>query len=280
MQKTVLNKSKKSPQRKADFDLQPCLLVLNGFDAGSMIHIDQQSMNMGSTKNNAIALRGQGIDELHARLDIVDKKNITISHYSKVYPTMINGQSIYQTSIKENDCIQIGELQLKFVYKSYDELSLNEFNFKKNMLDSYGVLKKDFFEQRFSKELDYAQKTGQSLSCVMLSVETESAQKDTKHHVELIKKSSRRYDILCRYQDNIFCILLKNTALDNALIFAHRLQNNFKQYGDAPIRINLGISSTQNDCIYDSASMLNNAFGFLQEACKRERVNIVSQRNI
>lgn len=277
----MLNKNKKSSQRKADFDQQPCLYVLNGFEAGKMIHIHQQSMNIGQTSNNDIVLRGQGIDDMHARLDIIGKKNITLSNCSKSCLTLLNGQSIHQTSIKENDCIQIGELKLQLIYKTFDELSLNEFSVKQNMLDANGLLlKKDFFKQQLANELEYVQKIGQTVSCVMLSLGESTLEKDIKQYVQLIKQCSRRYDLLSHYKDNVFCIMLKNTALDNALVFTSRLSNSFLEHYGSTVHINIGISTSQSEQLKGAELMMQSAFVYLQEARKRSQVNVISQRNI
>ncbi|HMR24474.1 MAG TPA: FHA domain-containing protein [Oligoflexia bacterium] len=277
----MLNKNKKSSQRSSDFDQQPCLYVLNGFDTGKMIHIYQQSMSIGSTKTNDIVLRGQGVDDMHARLDIVDRKNITLSNYSNNYPTLINGQIINQTSIKASDQIQIGELKLELVFKTHNELSMYEFSIKKNMLDASGLLlKKDFLKQQLTKEIEYAKKIEQTVSCAMLSINVDSFDKDIKQYIQLIQKSSRSYDLLSHYKDNIFCLVLKNTALDNALVFAKRLSNNFLDNYGSKVQINMGISTSQNHQLTDADLMMANAFGYLQEACRRSKESIVSQRNI
>ena len=124
-----------------------------------------------------------------------------------------------------------------------------------------GLYNRNYIHQRLEGELSRAKRYGISVSCLLLDIDFFKVINDMygyacgdlllKNIAEIIRKHGRKEDILTRYGDEEYLVILPNTDEMHAYIFAERLRRdiekmNFIPDGEEerhPITISGGISS-------------------------------------
>lgn len=124
-----------------------------------------------------------------------------------------------------------------------------------------GLYNRTYLHQRLEAELSRAKRYNIPLSCLLLDIDFFKVVNDIygydwgdvllKELVEIIKRHARKEDIITRYGDEEFIIILPNTNEESTYIFAERLRKDiekmdFKPAGEEerhPVTISGGISS-------------------------------------
>lgn len=124
-----------------------------------------------------------------------------------------------------------------------------------------GLYNRTYVHERLEAEISRAKRYGTSVSCMLLDIDFFKVVNDMygydwgdvllKDVTEVLKRHVRKEDILTRYGDEEFLIVLPNTDEDSSYIFAERLrkdiaQMEFKPDGEEerhPITISGGIAS-------------------------------------
>jgi len=102
-----------------------------------------------------------------------------------------------------------------------------------------GVLNRRTFFERFEREWNRTNRSGMSLSCIMLDLDLFKQINDTHGHLagdailkmvaELLETHSRANDDVCRYGGEEFCLLLPESDQDEAAAFAARMCSTLEQ---------------------------------------------------
>jgi diguanylate cyclase (GGDEF)-like protein len=97
-----------------------------------------------------------------------------------------------------------------------------------------GLLNRSTFVELQSVEWSGAERKDEPLSCAMLDIDYFKNINDVYGHIhgdrvltrigEIMRRVGRKSDLLCRYGDDEFCILMPNTDLEGALACAERLR--------------------------------------------------------
>ncbi|MBN2453599.1 MAG: sensor domain-containing diguanylate cyclase [Candidatus Omnitrophica bacterium] len=121
------------------------------------------------------------------------------------------------------------------------------------------------FHQNLSGELERAKINSSNVSVIMIDVDNFKNYNDTLGHLkgdealkkiaEIMKNSSRKYDIVARYGGEEFAIIMPNTSKQNARLFSERLRSEIeKSFADDAIAglpcrltVSCGIASYPED---------------------------------
>jgi len=124
-----------------------------------------------------------------------------------------------------------------------------------------GLFNRSYLHQRLEEELSRAKRYNLAISCLLLDIDFFKVINDMygydwgdfllKKITEILKQHVRKEDILTRYGDEEFIIILPNTDEDNAYVFAERLRRDVERMEFIPaeeeerhpITISGGISS-------------------------------------
>ena len=103
-----------------------------------------------------------------------------------------------------------------------------------------GLFNRKYLHERMEAELSRAKRYKLSLSCMLLDIDFFKVVNDMygydwgdvllKEISEIIKRHVRKEDVLTRYGDEEFLILLPNTDEENAFLFAERLRRDIEKF--------------------------------------------------
>lgn len=141
------------------------------------------------------------------------------------------------------------------LYSEIQELSITD--------SLTGTYVRRYFLQRFKEELMRSERNGLALSFLLIDVDNFKAYNDTYGHLagdavlkevaQLMKSSLRQIDMCARYGGEEFCLMLPETAKENAYVAAERIRANVesaivKVYNESlNCTISVGASSYPKD---------------------------------
>ncbi|MEO8451060.1 MAG: diguanylate cyclase [Gemmatimonadota bacterium] len=135
-----------------------------------------------------------------------------------------------------------------------------------------GLFNRRAFRERLTRELDRAERYNGIVSCLMLDIDHFKILNDTYGHAlgdrvltqlaELLKREQRAMDVLARLGGEEFVVLLPETGMRGARIFAERILRRVSSasFGDvrqpATLTVSIGIGTFPDERINDGDSLL------------------------
>lgn len=155
-----------------------------------------------------------------------------------------------------------------------------------------GLLNRRALGERLHREIERAGRYGTVLTCVMIDVDLDQAAGGRRDHpagdrilaqfAELLRREQRTVDVLARYGDEVFVVLLPETGSSGARLFAERILRRVDNtaFGDpaapAPISVSLGLATFPDEHASDEESLLGlaerNLLGAKADGRNRYRV--------
>jgi diguanylate cyclase (GGDEF)-like protein len=178
----------------------------------------------------------------------------------------------------------------------------NEVNRVSTTDELTGLYNRTYLHPRLEEEISRAKRYKHSISCMLLDIDFFKVVNDMygydwgdvllKKITEILKQHVRKEDILTRYGDEEFLVILPNTDEDNAYVFAERLRRDIERMEFIPegeeerhiITISGGISSFPFSVEVDDSTqtLIRYAEHALYNAKKRGKNKIIqfSQINL
>ena len=239
-----------------------------------------------------------------------DSKLKEISMVNKlVSPALIvsdkfNGEVIFRGNAYDYVTVPLNEKELKLRVKNL--LKIKELKETINQVSTTdaltGLHNRKFLHERLEAEISRSKRYDTKLSCLLLDIDFFKVVNDMygydwgdvllKKIAEMLKGFIRKEDILTRYGDEEFIVILPNTPEENAFIFAERFRREIEKMefipaGEEerhPITISGGIASYPflQNVEEDANTLIRYAEHALYNAKKRGKNKIVqfSQINI
>jgi len=156
-----------------------------------------------------------------------------------------------------------------------------------------GCLNRRALSEELDNELERAGRYGLALTILLADIDRFKLVNDTRGHIagdsvlrqvgELLRREARAVDLVARYGGEEFVIVMPETALHGASIFAERLRrrimhHDFADPGDDPLHltVSIGLASFPDDRVTSSDSFVAVADQALYRA-KNEGRNLVRQ---
>jgi len=273
----------------------PCLTVLEGSSVGKVFRIEKTSVLIGRSNDVDIVLAEEGVSRKHARID-THEDSYSLTDLGSTNGTLVNGIAVEQVALHDGDKLMIGDVLLGFALQDAMDVEYQEK--LRTMAQKDGltnVFNRRYFIETLRRETNYALRMRQSLTCIMFDIDHFKKVNDQYGHQagdtvlrEIAKNLSeglRAYDLLARYGGEEFIILLRGTALDNALIFAERIRKKAESLNivfggqHTSITISVGVSTLNPDYPMEAEDLIKEADRYLYEAKKRGRNMVCSVRN-
>ncbi len=181
-------------------------------------------------------------------LIVNDKVMDNIMVRAEAYDYILNPIDISELMVRVSNLLKIKELKDEIrLVSTTDELT--------------GLYNRSCLHQRLEEELARAKRYKHPLACILLDIDYFKVVNDIygydwgdvllKQITEVLKRRARKEDILTRYGDEEFILVLPNTNEENARIFAERIRKDIEEMefipeGEEekhPITISGGIAS-------------------------------------
>ena len=222
-------------------------------------------------------------------LTVVDEipENVTVR--GEAFDYIVNPVNEYEFSVKIKNLIKIKELRDKISnISTTDELT--------------GLHNRKFLIERLESELSRAKRYNTPVSCILFDIDFFKVVNDMygyewgdvllKKLSEMLQNLARKEDVVTRYGDEEFMVILPETSEENAFIFAERFRRDVEKMSFIPagederhpVKISGGISSfPSTDGVDENAnSIVRYAEHALYNAKKKgkNRIVLFSQVNL
>lgn len=222
-------------------------------------------------------------------LTVVDEipENITVR--AEAFDFIVNPVNEYEFSIKIKNLIKIKELKDKIANISTTD-------------DLTGLHNRKFLIERLDSEMSRAKRYNTTVSCILFDLDFFKVINDMygyewgdvllKKIAEMLSNLARKEDVVTRYGDEEFMVILPNTSEENAYIFAERFRRDVEKMSFIPagederhpVKISGGIASFPHlEGVEENAnSLIRYAEHALYSAKKRGKNKIIlfSQVNL
>lgn len=222
-------------------------------------------------------------------LAVVDDIPEGLTVRAEAFDYIVNPVNEYEFSIKIKNLLKIKELKDKI-----DNISTTD--------DLTGLHNRKFLLERLDSEMSRAKRYGSTVSCILFDLDFFKVVNDMygyewgdvllKKIAEMLSNLARKEDVVTRYGDEEFMVILPDTSEENAFIFAERFRRDVEKMtfipaGEDekhPVRISGGISSYPHieEVDENANSIIRYAEHALYNAKKRGKNKIVlfSQVNL
>lgn len=161
-----------------------------------------------------------------------------------------------------NSLVWLPMLGIQAVINIAGVVLINKLNFVAQNDELTGLHNRRYFNAMLAKEISRIQRTKSTFSLILIDIDNFKKVNDAHGHLlgdEVLKKlgyilksNTRNIDIAARWGGEEFAIILVETDLDGAKIFAERLRKTVETYDfSVQVTISLGIVSTSGELSLD-----------------------------
>lgn len=247
------------PSPRATVRDRASLVVLAGPRVGTLIRLEQSSLDIGRSLRAELCLDDDGVSRHHARIRRDSEGAVWLDDLKSRNGTFVNGVRV-TTPVKlaDGDKVHVGRSSiLKFTY--HDAL---DDSFQERMVDSAlrdpmtRLYNKRYFAERLDAELRFAQRHGSQLAVLMIDVDHFKLVNDRRGHLVgdtvlgavalALARAVRNEDVVARYGGEEFVVLLRETPIDAAALLAERLRKKVEDAavpaeGGGPVKVTISI---------------------------------------
>lgn len=293
MSEQTVIKHKASMVDEVRTEKHPCLIVLEGLYVGEIFHLDKPVMVLGRDRTAHITILEDGVSRQHAQFQVANEQ-VKVMDLGSTNGTRVNGQPVKGSiPLLDGDKIQIGDVLLKFSYQDAIDVSHHESMREMAMKDPLTqIYNRRYFMDLFHREISYANRLSQPLTCILFDLDHFKLVNDTHGHqagdhilkmvAKKISNELRVYDAFARYGGEEFIIMLRTTTLENALKLAERLRKIIEELNiefdgkTIPVTISMGVATLDLDQMMTPDQLIQTADENLYRAKEQGRNCVVS----
>lgn len=261
-----------------------CLVVIYGFDLGLRIPLQGSALSVGRDPGNDLALPVQDVSRQHCRFQVRDKE-YSVRDLGSTNGTLVNDREIppgQDFPLSAGDLVALGVVIFKFLDGENVEALYHEEIYRTLMFDGLtGVPNRRYLVEFLEREMARGRRHRRPLTLLLLDVDDFKAINDAAGHLggdqvlrelaAIIAGQTRRDQCPARFGGDEFAVVMTETALAGARIFAERLRgevelHEFVADGEVvPVTISIGIESMTPD-MSDAEAFLKAADARLYQA--------------
>lgn len=271
------------------------LIALSGNSAGRMFKLVDGENVIGRGDDVDIKLGDDDVSRRHAKIVKHPEGMVEVVDLESTNGTFVNGERVKARELRDGDRLLVGPVTiLKFSYQ--DDL---EEQFQRQLYESAtrdgltGVYNRRYFVEALEKDYSHAVRHGSPLAVVLLDIDHFKKINDTHGHPagdtvlqavsNLIQPSVRKDDVFCRIGGEEFVILMRDTGLPGAKIFAERLRERIEKEvfkasdTEIPLTVSLGVAALDPDRHEDAHALVAEADEYLYQAKGSGRNRVASR---
>ncbi len=240
-----------------------CIVQIYGDGLGKRYPIKDE-VTIGRSETSTIAVDVPNVSRKHARI-FLDQGQCWVEDLGSTNGTHVNDVEIEHIQpLSNGDLITTGGLVFKFIVGGNIEALYHEEIYRLTILDGLtGVHNKRFFLEFLERELARAKRHVRPLSLAMLDLDHFKKINDTYGHLagdttlkrvtHVIQDRVRRDELLARYGGEEFAVVLPETDLQGALVFAEVVRRQVEEFSfafdeqDIRVTVSVGVATLGPD---------------------------------
>lgn len=269
------------------------LTVLSGASPGAVYRMDGDELVLGRGTTAHARLPLESLSREHARL-FRKGESVYVEDLGSANGTFLNGASVLEPRrIVDGDRLELGRSAiLRFSLQDALEEQAVMRVYNSSVRDPLiGVYNRLYFEDRLVGEFAFAQRSGSSLSILMIDIDHFKRVNDTYGHPTgdavlrvvgtMFARVTRKEDVLARYGGEEFVMLARALSPRNAAILGERLRKHTESLrlpvngNELSVTVSVGVATHCSERNFSSASALVAAADASLYAAKRSGRNRV-----
>ena len=213
----------------------PCLVVVQGVEAGKVMALASRSSVIGSASAADIRLEERGVSRRHVRV-LLRKHLVGVEDLGSTNGSWVNGQRIRKTTLlKDGDSLQLGACRLALRFQDPQEKAVLLRLYQRATRDSLtGLLNRASLEERLGREIQRHLRYARGLALIQFDLDHfkrindgfghEVGDRVLKAVCSAVKTRLRRSDCCGRMGGEEFLVLMPETDLGRAGAVAEDLR--------------------------------------------------------
>ncbi|MEC5385062.1 GGDEF domain-containing protein [Uliginosibacterium sp. H3] len=260
---------------------EDCLVIIHSpiaSELGRRYVLDIPSVKIGRDVDNDIVTQSDGVSRKHARIERRGSELI-LQDLNSTNGTFANNdvQRVTVRSLMPGDQIHIGDTVFKFLAGTDIEAQYHAAINRAAITDGLtGLANRKRIDTLLGEEIPRAQRYGRALSLLMLDVDHFKRVNDTHGHLAgdavlrqiatLLRQRLRPSDEPGRYGGEEFCVILPETAIDQAALIAESIRSLIESHsfvidtGTLRATVSIGIatlgSAMRAEDLYNAADQM------------------------
>ena len=247
------------PPKKADPDQKACLVVIYGDDLGRRIELANRTLTLGRSSACEVQIDQESVSRNHCQVSFRGGA-YEVRDLGSTNGTYVNDPPIDSVFLRDGDQLKVGRTILKFILGSNVEGQYHEVIYRLMTTDGLTqVHNKRYFDERLDAELRFAHRHGSQLALLMIDVDHFKRVNDQRGHLvgdtvltavaQTLARAIRNEDVVARVGGEEFVVILRATALDQALLLGERLRRKVEELriehdgGGEPLRVTVSIGA-------------------------------------
>jgi len=235
-----------------------CLIMIYGGELGRRVELPDRHLTIGRDDDNDITVDLHTLSRRHAQLFARNQAHY-IEDLRSTNGTFVNEAEISEpTALRNGDLIRCGGAVLKFIEGGNVEALYHEEIYRLTITDGLThVANKRHFLDFLEREIARATRHNRPLSLVILDVDHFKEVNDRYGHLAgdrvlqgvaaVVATQVRRDEILARYGGEEFAVVMPETELEDAAVFAERIRLEVESaqfdYDEEPIRVTISLGA-------------------------------------
>ena len=217
----------------------PCLVAFAGKLLGQTFPIEKDEIILGRVPENDVVVPDRGVSRKHCRV-VRRKERIFIQDLKSTNGTLINELPIAKSELRDGDFVKIGSAVFQFTFRSATEACFHEELYKLTTIDSLtGAFNRRHFDSCLSAEIGRAERYGRCLTVGLVRIHdlqniaaehgAEGQQHILRGCASVMKSHLRQNDVVARFTDEVFAIIIPEVTEDNAQLACRKLVKAVKE---------------------------------------------------
>ena len=273
------------PEEQADDSPRsPVLLVVAGARAGLTIPVGDDPIVIGRAQHCAVWMDGSGISREHLRVARNSLGLVTITDLQSTNGTFVNRERIESQTLSPGDQVQLGpETVLKFEYQTPVEEQYHAEHYEQGIKDNLtGLYDRRHFLAKLREEMVHVLRERRPACVIKIGVDNVSAILE-QHGYEAVEMVLRRMakvlsmglrnqDLLARWGEKKFAVLVHGGELEIATATAERLRKAVANYvmesggQQLTVTISAGVAGVEKEDLADMQDLLTEVDEYLTRA--------------
>ena len=239
-------------------DGEDCLICIHGAKIGQRFTLSTEDLVLGRGSSSDVSIKHTTISRRHATIERKENRRVVVDMGSTngVY---VNGKQVQREVLRSGDHLRLGGVLLKYLAGDNIENLYHRELHRLSMEDGLtGISNRSFLHAALEREFHRARRHKLQVALMIFDVDGFKSVNDTMGHlagdavlqslVELLRPRMRKEDCFARYGGDEFCVLMPDTPMDGARVYAETVRsmiraNKFHFEGrPIPITVSVGLA--------------------------------------